>query len=495
VIHPLRAIRRLLRPPRATRNWAFNRVDRADRQPPVEPPGRAIRRWETADTNRLNRAHWATVTGQTINEDLSERLETLRTRATYEAANNPIVEGVITTHAAHLVGPHGPTLQVQSDDEAYNNALEALWRDWFKKPDVTGRLSGADLLRGWVRSLWLAGEWLAQLVTDFEVQDGITLRVLDLNPKRLATPYQFAGDPDVALGVRRKETGRPIQYYISRPRPSGVWELDVGEFDVIPADMILHGYMTLEPGQVRGAPWLATCLDTCADLRDYDAEVLDAARAAADTGVYWYTDHPDAEYLEIDTSVNMERRTQSTGPPGWKPSMVNPQQPSTNYVDFRKERMAEIGRPVSMPLMLVRLTAERHTYSSARMDIQLYLIQLLVIQSLLETAGLNPLVAELSREAELAGLLPRRPAIVDHAWVWPRPPHVDPQKEADAETRRIANGTLTYTAALAATGQDLDTVIAQRLAERQKLRKAGLPVPGEPANPQTKPQPELVAQP
>ena len=500
MFRPLRALRRLSRPrPTPGKAWGLERADRRRRgELPDDLGTRAVRRWEAADTNRLNRAHWSTVTGQTINEDLAERLETLRTRSIYEAANNPIVEGVITTHAAHVVGPHGPTLQVQSDDEDYNNALEALWRNWFKKPDITGRLSGADLLRGWIRSLWLAGELLAQMVTDFEAV-GITLRVLDLNPKRLATPYEFAGDPDVALGVRRKKNGRPTQYFISDPMVVGVWEAETGKYETVPADLMIHGYLTQEPGQVRGVPWLSTSLDTCADMRDYDAEVLDAARAAADTGVYWHTDHPDAEYLEVDTTVDMERRTQSTGPPGWKPAMINPQQPSTGYVDYRKERMAAIGRPVSMPLMLVRLTAERHTYSSARMDIQLYLIQLLVIQAFLETSALNPLVDELAREAEVPRLIPRRPAKVTYVWVWPRPPHVDPQKEAQAEEIQLDNGTATYTGALAARGQDVDTVIAQRVADRKKLREAELPVPGEakpPPPPGAAPaQPKPAAQP
>ena len=457
------------------------------------PPGPwTVRRWDAADTNRLNRAHWSTATGQPINADLAERLETLRARATYEAANNTRVEGVITPHAAHSVGPRGPTLQVQSDDEAYNTALEGLWRDWWQKPDATGQLSGAELLRCWVRSLWLSGEYLAQIVTDPDVFDGVSMRVLDIAPRRLGTPPDQAGDADIALGVRRKRTGKPTQYFIQEPTLMGPWELDTGKYDTVPADLIMHGFVTQEPGQVRGVPWLSTSLDVIADLRDYDAEVLDAARAAASMAVFWHTNHPDSEYLEVSESTEIERRTQSTGPPGWEPAMLTPQQPSTGYVDYRKEHQASIGRPVNMPLMLVRLTAERHNYSSARMDIQLYLGQLLVLQTMIESQSLNRLVDALAQEAELAGLLPRRPRRVTYSWTWPKPPHVDPQKEAQAEDLTMKNGTTTYTEALAARGKDLDMTIAQRLAEAKKLAKAELPPPpgAAPAKPKPAAEPE-----
>src|SRR6185369_2074416 len=53
------------------------------------------RRWESAKTTRLNHAHWARVTGQPINAELSAWANNIRHRSEYEVANNSLVEGMI----------------------------------------------------------------------------------------------------------------------------------------------------------------------------------------------------------------------------------------------------------------------------------------------------------------------------------------------------------------------------------------------------------------
>jgi capsid protein len=80
-------------------------------------------------------------------------------------SRNPILEGVINTYCTDVVGRNGPTLQVQSDDPAYNAALEQVWKDWFCEPDVRRIQGGVDILRSCVRGLWINGEFLLQKVT------------------------------------------------------------------------------------------------------------------------------------------------------------------------------------------------------------------------------------------------------------------------------------------------------------------------------------------
>ena len=63
------AIRRLFR--RRVQQPPPETLEREDRGPIT------LRRWESAETNRLNRAHWAKALGNPINVDLDSRLETL----------------------------------------------------------------------------------------------------------------------------------------------------------------------------------------------------------------------------------------------------------------------------------------------------------------------------------------------------------------------------------------------------------------------------------
>jgi len=464
----------------------LRRVDRdrrggASTEPAGNPLGR--RRWEeAAGTNRLNRAHWQNAVERSINLDLEEKLATLRARCAHEASCNPMVEGVIRTHTNDVVGQHGPGLQIQSSSPEYNEARERVWREWWARPDVNGKLSGADFLRLWVRARWQAGEYLAELTIDPNATGPVKTRLLGLHASRLATPPGQAGGADVILGVQLDPNGKPVNYHISKAPPTGR-EL-VTEYEEKPAAKIVHGFEKTEPDQVRGVPLLATCLQVIADLRDYDAEVLDAARSAADQAVLLYTDHNDAEYIPVNESEEIERRTVSTMPPGWKAYQLTPQQPSTRYVEYREERQREIGRPVDMPAMMIRLDSRRYNYSSARFDGQGYARGLAAFQAFLATDTLDRLEALVAREAQLAGALPAPPpGEIRREWNWPKRPHVDPQREANAERTGLENGTLTYTDALAARNKDLDTTVATRKREREKLEAAGLPPLPQPPGP------------
>lgn len=431
---------------------------------------------EAAETTRLNSAQWSQVTGNAINADIASYLSRIRDRCEHEVARNPILEGVIDTHANDLSGPAGPSFQCRSKDESYNAGLERLVREWRKSPDVRGKMSLADNLRLWVRQLWTCGEFLAQITQDPDATTALKTRLLNLHPKRLATSPGTIGDKNVALGVRRNALGKPTHYVIEDVEFWGEYEASTYRYTELPAEEVIHEFKQLDPDQVRGMPWATTCLQVSADLRDYDVEVLDAARAAADTGVYWYTEHVDAPYMAADATYAMERRTQSTGPPGWKPEMMTPTQPATGYVEFRRERLAELGRPVSMPLMMVLLNSEEHSYSSARFDGQIYKRSLAAIQVWLGRV-LDRIVGVLAREAELRGLLPPPPDDVHYEWTWAVPPHVDPEKEADGERVRLENRTLSFSAACAQHGLDPDGVLEQLAADIAKFKVAGVPLP------------------
>ncbi len=455
-----------------------------------------LRRWDAGETHRNNKAHWAKATGQNINADLAAYLKTLRARCAYEAANNPMVEGMLFTHQTDLIGNDGPRLQVLSESEEYNTAVEGIWKEWFANADVNRELAGPELLKNWIRMQWVKGEHLAQFVTDRERGlDEISLRVLNLDPDRLDTDLSSQGDANVALGVRRSRTGRPLAYQISEASWSGPFRLQNLTYQEYSADEVIHQFERLEPDQVRGVPWLASGLPTIADLRDFDVAVLNCARLAASMGVCWWTDHPDAPYIPVTDTAQFQPNTNFTGPPGYKPELVDPKQPSGNYVEFRTERYRELGRAKSIPLMKILLGSERHNFSSARMDNMNYQRGCEAIQSWLERGSLRPMLLAVLREAILlrrAGrfLLPPAPSgSIVMRWIWPKQPAVDPLKESNAETIQMQNGSLPYADLCANYGRDEDDVIASRARSAKKLEDAGLPALPEPQTKQSTLQP------
>lgn len=438
----------------------------------------SMRRWDSAKTTRLNEAHWTGATDTPINEDLSGWLGNLRARCMFEAANNPLIAGVIFTHAVDIVGHSGPTLQVDSNDNEYNRALETAWRNWFDMPDAGGTRSGVDLLRQWTSALWTSGEFVEQFTTGPPDEGPVTLRLLAIAPRRLRTPINRTAAPNIVLGVERDRNGRPLAYHVERVRRIGDFVTETGFCRRWPASRMLHGFMANEADQARGVPWLASSLQTIADLRDYDAQVLDAARQAAATGVYLYTKHPDAPYLQVNEEVEMQRNTQSTMPPGWEPFQLTPGQPSAQYVDFRRERHIEIGRPAAMPLLAVRADASKSNFSSARFDGQSYQRANAVVQGWL-SKYLRRLTREVERELMLAARArdPRVPAVLAVPPAtrrfrfsgWPVRPHVDPQKERRGTKIGLDSLTLSLSKALAAEGYEFTETVEEIQRELQEL--------------------------
>ena len=163
----------------------------------------------------------------------------------------------------------------------------AVWQRFWDTLEVSG-LSGTDLLTRLVGQEWDNGDWLQQIVYDETFADeAVALRLLDIDPERMSNDPRFIGQRNVVMGVERDRFGRSTLFHIRSPQDQFTnhffGELSYN-WDRIPADDILHTFVSREPGQARGFPALASCLQEMADLRDYDNQTLDAARFAAHNG-------------------------------------------------------------------------------------------------------------------------------------------------------------------------------------------------------------------
>lgn len=445
------------------------------------------RRFEAAGTDRLTAAHWQRAGGsRDINASLNTHLRALRDRCVYETANNPFVDSVVRTYTRDVVGPCGPKLQVRSSDDAYNAALEKAWAKWWRKPDINGKLSGPSLLRLAIRCHAVFGEHLIQETKAAKPKPGAAAyRVRCLNPRLLDTPgfwkRSYNEAHELVMGVEVTLTGEPVAYWIEQTQGFGFFGAGIGggTYQRFPAEYILHGFEMVEPDQIRGIPMLTPCLNTMADLRDYDAEVLEAARAQATFAAYLYSDHPEITPFNMAANgapIEIERGQMTALPPGYRVESLQGSQPTTNYVDYRHERMRELGCPFGMPLMIVMSDASNHNYSSARFDGQGYQEHLRTARYAIETDMLDRLVDNLARELRIMEVLTRREAPDDvvYEWTWAGRPHVDPSKEAKAEELELVNCTLTIKEALARKGKDYESVLEQLKAEIAEFKAAGL---------------------
>lgn len=445
-------------------------------------PADGNRYWESAETSRLNSAHWSRATDDSINVWIAEQLQILRTRSIYESRQNPVLAGMIATHADDMWGQDGPLLQVQSDDDAYNEALEDIWRQWFAAPTTRPNFSGASMGKLWVKNLWRCGEYLTRIVTDPTADGPVQMRLHLCHPRRLGTPAQLSSRGDVLMGIRFDQFDRPVQYFIEDQSPLGN-RLYRSTYTPWPADLIIHEFLVDEEDQVRGVPLQASGLQSCADLRDFDDQVMDASRAVADQAALLYTEHPDAELYTMPESSEIERRTIKMVPPGWKPFVYSATQPAVQYPDFRAERQIDMGRPASMPRLMVRLDASKHSWASARLDMTTYRRATQCLQAWFsgsdKAAGvLNRLVDLVAKEARFAvPQLRRRPDRVKYEWTWPQLDDVEPVKTAQAHQIQLQTGEYTLTELLAARKKTLDAHIEEQRREREAFAAAGIQLP------------------
>lgn len=454
------------------------------RNTPQAAPVTAIeaRRWDAARTTRHNSAHWAGVRKESINAALNgERLSTLRERCAYEAANNGIIEGMIRRYCADVSGPEGPTLQVRTANKTYADKLETLWYRWTQHMDIRGRLQLPDMLQSWTRSMFLNGEFLALRMNDDRTVDGIPkLRLQNIDPRRLGG-FDSKGGTDVFMGIKVDKYTRPISYFVDGYADILLRSIKQEEY---PAAQVIHGFDELEPEQLRGVPWLAPVLSDIADIRDYDQSVLDAAKAMADSCIAMEmteealrTGSPEIVDFGEDI-LDIPRNSVFFAPAGYKATALQATQPTTNYIEHRRERLQDVGACRGIPMLKLLGNASDHNYSSARLDSQDYWTGIAQHRGWLQRIALDDLVYEVATEGGLLGLLPGPPPPdLECVWTWTAAPHVDPTKEADAATTRMALGLETFAQGCVAMGRDPEQQTAALLEEVAEWDAAGLQHP------------------
>lgn len=414
----------------------------------------SVRRWDGAATNRLNAAQFEDVTGRTINEDLVWNLPTLMTRCSYEATTNPTIEGMIDTHAIDIVGPYGPQWQVLAKDPTrlkvneklkqdlmeYTEAAEEVLQDWFGMPDLNGELSGVDILSMDIHQQWTAGNSVVQVVNDESIRNrrSIKTRWHPIHAERIFNSrlYGMSDGTVITLGMERTKTGKRKRYHILEADSYGNFG-GSQKYESVDAAYIIHRFRTREPGQICGVPMLAASLPTIADIRQFDKLTMEAAKLGATFGIVFedkFNDSPTRVPRRaggVFGAVKTGLAQILTAPKGKEAKQIDPKHPGDNYVEFRNERWRDVGRGAQMPLMIVRMSSEKHSYAGARFDGQIYQRGIRRDQASIERKYGASLM-DVLREAELAGLIPMRPCQVEIGAIWAPMPHVDPQKEARA---------------------------------------------------------------
>lgn len=431
-------------------------------------------RYDAAQTTRNNQEHWQWADGFHANVANSlEVRQQLRNRSRYEFANNSYANGIIKTLANDTVGT-GPRLQVVSEDDAFNAALEARFNEHSNRIGLAGKLRTMD--QAWTRD----GEAFGRFITNPRISDLVQLDLLLLEADQVSTPDLNTMEPTHVDGIIHDENMNPVEYHVLKSHPGDNGHQNYLEYDHVAADLMVHLFDQDRPGQARGVPIITSSLPLFALLRRYTLATVTAAETAADFALVVQTQgipiEGDIQPLDSLEEIQLRRGMATVLPEGWHIGQAKPEQPTNSYVDFKQEILNEIARCVHMPRNIALGNSQNYNYASGRLDHQTYHRFISVRRHQLEQAILRKLFFAWFDEAIfLPNYIPREaPAEWSVSWHWDGFAHVDPVKEATAAEKLVAGGLMTRADYHSTQGKDWEKELRQAARERALMLELGL---------------------
>ena len=424
-------------------------------------------RYDAAQTTPENTRHWGQSTNlDAILDNSSGTRLTLRKRARYEVKNNSYAYGIVDTVSNDTVGI-GPKLQVMSTRPELNTQIELAFSQWCKS------IGFAEKLRLMKKSKTRDGEIFALKITNKNLK-GVTLDFMPIEAEMVDTPIirntkNGTGWND---GIQVDTYGYPKRYFVYDEHPNGPnASLSAGK--PVNASSVIHWFKKDRAGQIRGVPEITPALPLFAFLRRYTLAVVAAAELAAEYTMFLKTQQGvlelgEAQAGEAFATFESERGMVTTLPDGWDINQLRAEQPTTTYPDFKHELINEIARCLNIPYNIAACNSSSYNYASGRLDHQTYYKSIRIEQEHCEDIILDNLFASWFAEYRLIKGLTAE--MFNHSWMWEGHEHIDPLKEANAQTKRLDANTTTLKDEYARLGKDWEEQLKQRAKEKQLIR-------------------------
>ncbi len=457
-------------------------------------PLRQYRNYSSAQIDRLV-SGWTTAPVH-IDSVLRTDLRTLRARARNQARNDDYAKRFLTVAKNNVIGSTGVMVQAQVPrlgttdvmDEPANTAIEKAWKDWGSRHcDVQGNLSFIDMQNLAITSCATDGEFIAIKHRGARFgKYGFQLELVDA--ELLDTNYnrKVRNGNDVRLGIEYDSAGRRVNYFF-KTMDYSTGNYSDGEWRIVPADRVIHLFITESIGQCRGVPWLSTPLFRMKMLAGYEDAAITAARVGA-SKMGFYTSPDGTGYVGDDTDSEGNLISEAEAgmmeqlPDGVTFTPYDPTYPHEQFGQFMKTCLRGISSGLGVSYHTLANDLEGVNYTSSRTGaledreqwkgLQTWFINNVVMdvyETFIETAviakqitiGKTPL-AGLPDDYKAARFQGRR-------WDW-----VDPLKDTNADNNAIATNTMSVSEVIRKRGRDPDEVFREIAAEKQRMEELGI---------------------
>ena len=211
-----------------------------------------------------------------LSEATAAGSKTIQDRAIAASANNPWMAHAVTSLVSNYIGT-GIVIRSKCEATGVRDTIQSRYEQWLEHCDHDGRHDFYGLQAIAVREMVIKGEAFIQLI-----QSGTKL-CLKLIPADMVDASLFReldGNRYIFAGIEFDGDGKRTAYHVL-PRRRGTALLQNLGHIRIPAEDMLHLFVPLEQGQVRGLSWLAPVLLRAQTLDSYEEAQLKRQEVAA----------------------------------------------------------------------------------------------------------------------------------------------------------------------------------------------------------------------
>lgn len=400
----------------------------------------------------------------------------ISSRARYEEQNSGYCHRVIKVLCADTIG-RGVRINIRTSDINKKDAIKKRWDRWATEIKLRQKLSTAR------RTKAIDGECFIVISKNPKLNSiPIDIHLIESSGIRsglISTiTYHDNGQVKHYDGVTFDAYGNPESYRYFYNQ-----NFQLERFIDIPERYVIHYAHRTRPQQIRGVSELASTVLNYNDMRRYSKAVVKAAEIAADFAFVCTTDIVDGDVDENDIPKPGDIMSINRGggiflPQGYTATQMKPEQPTATYPEFIRAQVRECAGSFGMPLNVALGDSSGYNYASGRLDHQSYYKLIKTERTEIEEVILSRLWEEFKMFDSLLNPSDYTDD-VKVTWMWDSFGHVDPVKEANAQSTRLRNMTSNISIELASDGRDFDEIAENRAEEIQRMKELGLPIPKE----------------
>lgn len=382
-----------------------------------------------------------------------------QSRAFYR--DNPIYKGMIDRAVSYIIG-NGFELQVKTNSQSFNKKIERLWKDFQKKPEIRGLLSGPECGRMTLSEVMIAGDTGA-----IKTNKGLLQQV---------EAEQISSRVQARDGIEKNMFGAPVTYWICPYNENGYLRTGSAR-KISPADFL---FIT-NPDRISSTRGVPACqssfpmLHRINDICDSEAIgmqllsrlVVAITREEADQKAY-IESKADPAKAGTDTSGELATRLTELSyaimfhaKPGEKIEGIDRNIPGKNFGESIRMFLRLLGLPLGLPLEIILLDWTKSNYSQSRAVLEQAFQSFIFWQGKIADFYYSPLFdwkLEAWRESGFVG----NRKDVPYSWIRPSYPWIDQLKEAKAKAEMTERGFMTHGEVCKSRGQDREEVVAMR---------------------------------